>query len=446
MLGLRRGWRGTSAKIADVRLIARQLADDGENWRPELIWRPVVTRPFTCTFAVSVASALTRRNARTEVEREVPRRPKRRLARLPTGGTSGVTARLYMPAMSKLSEDPRIDPRLKRLFGKMPAMGGRDMKSREEVLERNQTEKAVKGREVMAEFAERADTEDIAPSKGLTVTIETFVSEPDGNSIQVAFVRPDFAGDRPPCVYYIHGGGMASLSCFDGNYRAWARIIAANGVAVAMVDFRNAVVPSSAPEVAPYPAGLNDCVSGARWLDANADRLGIDASRIIVAGESGGGNLTLATGMRLLRDGDIGLVRGLYALCPYILGSWPDEGCPSSTENNGILIDLHNNQGRMGYGIEAFEARDPLAWPSFATVDDVTGLPPVVISVNECDPLRDEGINFYRLLLQAGVPATCRQVMGTIHGTEIFPMVCPEISRETARSIADFCRGDTRPV
>jgi acetyl esterase/lipase len=348
--------------------------------------------------------------------------------------------------MSKLSEDPRIDPRLKRLFGKMPAMGGRDMQSREEVLLRNQGEKAVKGREIMAAFAERADTEEVAPSKGLTVTTETFVSEPDGNSIQVAFVRPDFAGNRPPCVYYIHGGGMASMSCFDGNYRAWARMIAGSGVAVAMVDFRNAVVPSSAPEVAPDPAGLNDCVSGVRWLAASADRLGIDASRIIVAGESGGGNLTLATGMRLLRDGDIGLIGGLYALCPYILGSWPDEGSPSSIENNGILLDLHNNQGRMGYGIEAFEASDPLAWPSFATVDDVTGLPPVVISVNECDPLRDEGINFYRLLLQAGVPAACRQVMGTIHGTEIFPMVCPEISRETARSIADFCRGETRAV
>ena len=68
-----------------------------------------------------------------------------------------------------------------------------------------------------------------------------------------------------------------------------------------------------------------------------------------------------------------------------------------------------------------------------------------MISVNECDPLRDEGINFYRLLMDAGVSATCRQVMGTIHGTEIFPIVCPEISAETARSIADFCRGDTRP-
>ena len=63
-----------------------------------------------------------------------------------------------------------------------------------------------------------------------------------------------------------------------------------------------------------------------------------------------------------------------------------------------------------------------------------------MISVNECDPLRDEGINFYRLLLKAGVNAAARQVMGTIHGTELFPLMCPDISRETAASIANFAR------
>ena len=52
----------------------------------------------------------------------------------------------------------------------------------------------------------------------------------------------------------------------------------------------------------------------------------------------------------------------------------------------------------MAYGIEAFKNSDPLAWPGFATKEDVTGLPPTVISVNECDPLRDEGIAFYRLV------------------------------------------------
>jgi acetyl esterase/lipase len=207
-----------------------------------------------------------------------------------------------------------------------------------------------------------------------------------------------------------------------------------------MIDFRNAIEPSSVEEVAPYPAGLNDCVSGLKWVASHHEDLAIDPARIVVAGESGGGNLTLATGLRLKQDGDLGLITGLYALCPYIAGSWPAADCPSSIENNGIVLDLHHNRGAMAYGIEQLEARNPLAWPGFATEDDVRGLVRTMISVNECDPLRDEGINFYRLLLRAGVAARCRQVMGTVHGTEILPMMCPEISRDTAASIADFAR------
>ncbi len=340
---------------------------------------------------------------------------------------------------SKLMDDRRIDPRIKAVMGSLPLTAAGDAESREQVLAEANTEEAVAAREGLKQFMDMLDNEDVAPSKGLRVVTHEFVSEPDGNSIQVQFIRPD-SDAVLPCVYYIHGGGMQSMSCFDGMYRSWGRIIAAQGVAVAMVDFRNCLTPSSAPEVAPFPAGLNDCVSGVKWLHEQADSLGIDAGHIIVAGESGGGNLTLATGLKLKKDGDLGLVRGLYALCPYIAGRWPQDKYPSSIENNGILLDLHNNRGALAYGIEELEKGNPLAWPGFATIDDVTGLVPTVISVNECDPLRDEGIEFYRLLLSAGVPARCRQVMGTIHGTEIFAIACPDVSRETAASIAQFCR------
>ena len=85
---------------------------------------------------------------------------------------------------------------------------------------------------------------------------------------------------------------------------------------------------SSAPEVAPFPAGLNDCVSGLKWVVANAGHLGIDPARIVVAGESGGGNLTLATGLKLKQDGDLGLIKGLYALCPYIARRVADARVP----------------------------------------------------------------------------------------------------------------------
>ena len=337
--------------------------------------------------------------------------------------------------MADIANDRRLDPRLKAMLGAFPDLEQADANSWDEMVAEAAANRATA--QMITALMEANDTEAIAPSAGLRVSRHDFTSSPDGNTVALNLIRPD-NDETLPCVYYIHGGAMAAMSAFDGNYRAWGKIIAANGVAVAMVDFRNSVSPSSGGEVAKYPAGLDDCVAGLHWVTDNADTLGIDTTKVTVAGESGGGNLAIATTMRLKSTGDLGLVQGLYALCPYIAGEWPLPQHPSSTENDGILLSLHNNRGRMGYGIEAFEAKDPMAWPSFATVDDVAGFPKTMISVNECDPLRDEGIEFYRLLLEAGVAARCRQVMGTMHGTEVFPMACTDISRDTARDLAAF--------
>jgi acetyl esterase len=343
--------------------------------------------------------------------------------------------------MSKIQTDTRIDPRIKAVMGGMPTGNAGDVADRDTLIAAANTPEALARREGMQAMFQMMDNEQIAPSSGLDISTHEFKSSPDNNTIQVLFMRPKGAVN-PACVVYFHGGGMQSMSCFDGMYRAWGRIIANQGVAVAMIDFRNCLTPSSSPEVKPFPAGLNDCVSGVHWVHQQASALGINQDRIILSGESGGGNLTLATGLKLKRDGDQGLIKGMYALCPYIAGRWPDERYPSSVENNGILLDLHNNNGAMAYGIDAFNRRDPLAWPGFATEDDVKGLVPTVISVNECDPLRDEGIAFYRLLLRAGVPARARTMLGTIHGTEIFAIACPDVSRDTAQAIACFARGD----
>jgi acetyl esterase len=340
---------------------------------------------------------------------------------------------------SKIDDDLRLDPRLKPLLNMMQLPPPHNFESREQILEQANSAKAIAAREALKGFIEMFDNEDIAPSAGLTISTREFSSSPDGNTVKIQLIQPE-SDDPLPCVYYIHGGGMMVMSCYDGNYRAWGKIIAACGVNVAMVDFRNCVTASSATEVAPFPAGLNDCVSGLKWVSENAASMNIDPKRIIIAGESGGGNLTLATGLKLKQENQLNLIHGLYALCPYIAGTWPLEENPSSVENNGILLDLHSNYGAMAYGIEELEKQNPLAWPRFAKSEDVQGLPPTIISVNECDPLRDEGVNFYRLLLREGVQARCRQVMGTAHATEVFPTICPEISRETARNIADFCR------
>lgn len=321
----------------------------------------------------------------------------------------------------------------------MPVPSSSDVSSREQLLDEANSPAGLAERAMVDALMEALDDEALAPSEGLDISTVEFESKPDGNTVKIQLIRPS-GTESLPGVVYLHGGGMQSMSCFNGLYRTWGRLVAHEGVAVAMVDFRNCLHPASAPEVEPFPAGLNDCVSGVRYVIGRPDEFGVDPGHVIVAGESGGGNLTLATGIQMARDGDLGSVRGLYAFCPYIAGAWPQDRLPSSIENNGILLDLHHNRGAHAYGIEAFEAGDLRAWPSFATEDDVRGFPPTVIHVNECDPLRDEGIEFYRLLVRAGVAARCVQTMGTIHGTEIFAASCPDIGRDAAAGLARFAR------
>ena len=341
--------------------------------------------------------------------------------------------------MSRITDDPRIDPRIKALMGAMPDLTMGDVADRAALLDQANDPEALVQAKQMTAMLDLIDDENIAPSAGLD--IRTRSSCPSPTATRSRSSSSGRGRTTPlPCVYYIHGGGMASMSCFLGMYRSWGRMIANQGVAVAMVDFRNCVTPSSAPEVEPFPAGLNDCVCGLKWSWPTPASSASTRRTSWWRARAAAGISPWPPACGSSSDGDLGLIRGLYAMCPYIAGSWPQDRFPSSIENNGILLDLHNNRGAVGYGIAAFEAKNPLAWPAFATEDDVAGLVPTVISVNECDPLRDEGIEFYRLLLRAGVPARCRQVMGTIHGTEIFSVACPDISRETAASIAQFCR------
>jgi acetyl esterase len=337
----------------------------------------------------------------------------------------------------RILDDPRIDPRLKAVFGYLPSTFLPHVPDRETQL--------AMAAEAMQQLADRprpdpAPYEAAAPSAGLEIRTLAVPSQPDGNAINLQLIKPIGPGPYP-CVYYIHGGGMMMSSCYEPYMTAFGRLIAHFGVAVVHVDFRNCLYPSSVPEIAPFPAGLNDCVSGLRYVSQHAAELGIDPARIIVAGESGGGNLSLATAMKLKRDGDLGLIQGIYVMCPMLAGEWSGGEGSSADRNAGILMDKPSNYCAMAYGIEQLHARNPLAWPGFASEEDVRGFPPVIINVNECDCLRDDGVAFYHLLLRAGVQARCRELLGTVHATEIGVTICPEISRDAARELAVFAAG-----
>ena len=146
--------------------------------------------------------------------------------------------------------------------------------TREELLAEANTPEALEGAEAFRQMMALCDTEEAAPSAGLRSLDGVHRRRPPTATPSTCRSSGPTADEVVACVYYIHGGGMTNLSCFDGMYRGWGKLVAANGVAVVMVDFRNAISPSSVPEVAPYPAGLNDCVSGFHWTVDHAAELG----------------------------------------------------------------------------------------------------------------------------------------------------------------------------
>ena len=117
---------------------------------------------------------------------------------------------------NKIADDPRIDPRIKALMGFLDRPAPSDVASREELLEEARSEEALALRSLVTAFLGMCDTEEVAPSAGLTITEHVVVSAPDANKINIRFIRPD-GDDELPCVYYIHGGGMANMSCYDAT-------------------------------------------------------------------------------------------------------------------------------------------------------------------------------------------------------------------------------------
>ena len=103
---------------------------------------------------------------------------------------------------NKLTEDPRIDPRIKAIFGELELSSGQDVESREQLLAAANTEEAIQQREMLKAFLDMSDSEDVAPSKGLSIRTETVASQPDGNTINIQYIRPD-SDEVLPCIYSI---------------------------------------------------------------------------------------------------------------------------------------------------------------------------------------------------------------------------------------------------
>jgi acetyl esterase/lipase len=348
---------------------------------------------------------------------------------------SSLPGRLGDPART-LKTDPRADPRLLAALAPFgldgpppPVTLGIDSPMKAKLDYLAATEAGMGG--LFAGLVAK-----LPPITDVTRRTETIRGQ-DGNEIRLYIHSPAKAAGPVPCVYHMHGGGMVILTADDPPYRRWRDELAKAGLVAVGVEFRNG---GGKLGNHPFPAGLNDCMAGLQWTFDNRSKLGI--SRIILSGESGGGNLSLATCLRAKREQRLNQVAGVYALCPYIYGTWEQAASelPSLIENDGYLLDRKSMPiMATTYDIDGKNRDNALCWPYRATLEDLRGLPPHVISVNELDPLRDEGLGYYRRLLSAGVTGYSRTVNGTIHAADVLLQIAiPDVCAATVRDIKGF--------
>ncbi len=177
---------------------------------------------------------------------------------------------------------------------------------------------------------------------------------------------------------YFHGGGfvLGSIGIMENVAK---ELCHASGAVVISVGYR------LAPED-PYPAGLDDCEKVTRWAIANASTFGVPASKVAIAGESAGGNLSAALALRLRDAGDVQLA-GQVLIYPGTSGS---QRFPSRDEFAGLVL----NEKSMVMYWDAYTAGrdlddDPYAAPLHA--EHLRDLPPAIVILGGCDLLRDEG-------------------------------------------------------
>ncbi len=352
------------------------------------------------------------------------------------GGEEPILPGLLSNKAKVLRDDDRVDPRIVKLLEPFGLDGAQPDSS---ISHSSSLEEQLSFSADTESFFQQMDdviTSAVSPMEGIERSTEV-IKGPDGNDINLYIHRPVGISAAMPCVYHMHGGGMVILQAKMPIYEHWRDCLSSSGMVVVGVEFRNG---AGVLGNHPFPAGLTDCMAGLDWVHENRARLSI--SKTIVSGESGGGNLTLALTLKAKRDGKLEKIQGAYALCPYIYGNYgqkPKE-LVSLFENDGYFLSVQS-MGALAavYDPSRNNAHNPLCWPYHASVEELKGLPPHVISVNELDPLRDEGLSYFRKLMQAGVDACSRTVNGTVHAADVlFRNAVPEVSDTTIRDIASF--------
>jgi acetyl esterase len=244
----------------------------------------------------------------------------------------------------------------------------------------------------------RAYTQPAAPE---VASVAALVA--DGVPLRLYRPRGSRETERLPVLVYFHGGGwvIGDLDTHDTLCRELAN---GSGCAIVAVDYR------LAPEHK-FPAGIDDAVAAYRWLQAEATELGVDPARIVIAGDSAGGNVA-AVAAQLLRDEDRPpcLQWLIFPATDFSFDTASNRSC-----GEGFMVTRAAMEWFRGHYLNGqADIGDPRASPLKA--NDLAGLPPALVYTAGFDPLRDEGQAYADRLTAAGVKTIHHEFESLIHG------------------------------
>jgi acetyl esterase len=271
----------------------------------------------------------------------------------------------------------------------------------------------------------------MAPAKGMVgplpdvETEDRQVTTRDGASIRVRLYRAAHATDQP--LLYLHGGGFAlgGIAACDHICR---RLAHESGAVVASVEYR------LAPEHR-FPGPLHDCLDAADWL--LGDDLGLDASKLVVGGDSAGGNLAAALAV-VFRDEGRPLA-GQLLIYPAVDLSL---SLPGVRAYRGVGLKVPDLEVCASTYLGDHDPTDPYASPWYA---DPTGLAPAFVLTVRHDILGHEGIAYAEKLLAAGVPVVHVDREDHTHGSLSLPTMFQGVD-ELYAQMSRFVRGAAVPA
>ncbi|MFJ3514995.1 alpha/beta hydrolase [Streptomyces sp. NPDC090131] len=200
-----------------------------------------------------------------------------------------------------------------------------------------------------------------------------------------------------PLVVFLHGGGwvMCGLDTHDATCRSLA---VAAGAVVVSADYR------LAPEH-PWPAAPDDALTVLLWARNRARALGCDPGRVVLAGDSSGGNLAAVTALRAP-----GLVAGQLLFYP------PLDASMESASVERYAEGYFHTAAHMAWYWDQYGGDPEHPYVSPLRAPDLAGRPPALVVLADCDVLRDEGLAYARRLAAAGVDCTVQIHPGVFHG------------------------------